>query len=112
MRREPGGSLRADDPELRWAYTFAWRHSVCGICARADWTVEGCDATTCDVRLDTHANAWALHPGILHMWTTTVPGDGGDCVGSTAAADTLGATCDRVCETAATPPRQIRWRTE
>lgn len=84
--------------------SVVWDYPVCGIYARANWTVEACDPTSCTVRLETHSNAWAFYPGFLHVETFAVPGWGGyACVGPKAVSDKLRdeLPCGRVCQTLA-----------
>lgn len=76
----------------------------CWFYARANWTVESCDATTCTVRVDTQANAGAVMPGIMDLRTFVhAAGQGGACLGTQEIADILeeelGWPCSMTCKT-------------
>lgn len=95
-----------EEPDALWVHPLVWPYPICGIYARANWTVEACDASTCTVRVDTHSNAWAMHPGVLHLETMSHPGMGSACIGPKVVSDRLQdvAPCHRVCQTV-----QVSW---
>lgn len=74
----------------------------CWMFAESNWTVEGCDASTCTVRMDARLRAGAVHPGLFHLEILAYPGNSGSaCIGPKPVSDLHEDLfpCGRVCQT-------------
>lgn len=99
--------VTAYDEEIMQCRGHLYRDGVpspwpCWFHARANWTVEACDAASCTVRVDVNDTFGAVQPGTIYMESTFWGGTSGSvCLGPQAVSDQLKdvVPCHRVCQT-------------